>query len=91
VILSLQAPESVLEARVARRLAEATDASEATVNVLRGQRQDLEALDEEEREAAIELDGAAEPDVEDLARRILRGRGTAPLVRRLDYRVRDGH
>jgi aminoglycoside phosphotransferase family enzyme/predicted kinase len=91
VILSLHAPASVLEARVAERLAEAADASEATVDVLRGQRSDLEPLDDEEREAAVDVRGDAELDLEALAGRLLRGRGSAPLVRRLDYRVRDEH
>jgi predicted kinase len=91
VILSLQAAENVLEARVARRLAETADASEATVDVLRGQRGDLEALDDEEREAAIDVAGEGELDLEALSQRILRGRGAAPLVRRLDYRIQDEH
>ena len=83
VVLSLRAPAGVLEARIAKRQAGATDVSEATVDVLRRQREDMEDLNAEEREAAIELDGETEPDVEVLARRILRGR-TAPWRRRLD-------
>ncbi|NIM27500.1 MAG: AAA family ATPase [Gammaproteobacteria bacterium] len=91
VILSLHAAESVLEARVARRLSEAADASEATLEVLRGQRASLEALDDEEREAAIEVPGDDTPDLEALARRCLRGRAGAPVMRRLEAGLDDGH
>ena len=87
-ILSLEAPEQVLETRITERQARATDASEATVDVLRGQRAELEALDDEERGYAIALSGDAASDVEALTRRILRERG-APLVRRLDMPVED--
>lgn len=85
VILAMQAPASVLEARVASRAGDAANVSEATVDVLRGQRRDMQALSDEEREASIEIDTEAELDVDALVRRILRGR-SAPLVRRLDYR-----
>ena len=88
VILSLRAPLAVLKTRIANRQAQATDASEATVDVLRQQRENMEELNNEEREAALELDGGAEPDVEALARRILRGR-PAPWLRRLDHPIRD--
>ena len=88
MILSLRAGLAVLKARIENRQAQATDASEATVDVLRQQRENIEELDSEEREAALELDGAAEPDVEALARRILRGR-PAPWLRRLDHPIRD--
>ncbi len=88
VILSLRAGLAVLKTRIENRQAQATDASEATVDVLRQQRENIEELDSEEREAALELDGAAEPDVEALARRILRGR-PAPWLRRLDHPIRD--
>jgi len=87
-ILSLDVPADVLEARVAQRLAQATDASQATVDVLRGQRVELEPLDGEEREYAIGLSGDAACDVEALTRRLLRERG-APLVRRLDASAED--
>jgi aminoglycoside phosphotransferase family enzyme/predicted kinase len=87
-ILSLDVPTEVLEARVAERQARATDASEATVDVLRDQRAELEALDDEERGYAIALSEDAASDVETLTRRILRERG-APLVRRLDMPVED--
>jgi hypothetical protein len=55
---------------------------------LRGQRAELEALDDEERGYAIALSGDAASDVKALTRRILRERG-APLVRRLDRPVED--
>lgn len=89
VILSLHAPDSVLEGRVARRLSEAVDASDATVDVLRGQRSSLEPLDDEELAAAIRVSGDGALDLEALAHRVLRGRGAAPLVRRLDHGVED--
>jgi aminoglycoside phosphotransferase family enzyme/predicted kinase len=88
VILSLQAPAAVLETRIETRQTQATDASEATVEVLRQQREKLEELSNEERESALVLDGTAEPDVEALARRILRRR-PAPWLRRLDHPIRD--
>ncbi len=88
VILSVHAPERILEARVEGRRAGGGDVSEATVDVLHAQRRDLEALDEEEREITIDVDGGTEPDLVALARRIARDRG-APLVRRLDTGVRD--
>lgn len=90
VILRLSAPMDVLEARVARRQAEANDASEATVAVLRAQREDMDALNDEECETAIEVSGASEPDVNAIARRILRGR-PAPWHRRLDQPIRGQH
>ena len=88
VILSLDAPASVLEARVSRRESEAANVSEASVDVLRRQREELQDLNDEEREASIVLDSEAAPDIETLAQRILRGR-SAPLARRLDPSLRD--
>lgn len=85
-ILSLTAPLPVLEARVARRQVGARDASEATVDVLRGQLQELEPLDEEELGYAIQVSGDADTDTERLARRILKPR-TAPMIRRLEARA----
>ncbi len=90
VILSLRAPIRVLEARIANRRAQATDASEATTEVLRRQLEDMEALNAQERGVAIELDGEAGPDVEMLAERIHRGR-TAPSLRRRERPIHDGH
>ena len=83
VILSMRAPEQVLEARIAERRNEAIDASEATVDVLRTQLRELEAFTDEEQEAVVEVDSGARVGVGTLARRILSRRG-APLVRRLD-------
>jgi predicted kinase len=88
VILSLHAQLAVLETRIEARQAQATDASEATLEVLRQQRENMEELSSEEREAAFALDGTAEPDVEALARRIL-GRRPAPWLRRPDQPNRD--
>ena len=87
-ILSLAAPLPVLEARVTSRQARARDASEATVDVLRGQLEELEPLDEEERAWTIQVPGDADPDVERLARRILKPR-PAPVVRRLEARAEE--
>lgn len=81
VILCLRAPAELLEARIAKRQSEADNVSEATLNVLRQQREDMEELDAEEREAAMDLDSETEPRV--LAERILRSR-SAPWFRRLD-------
>ena len=88
-ILALDAPDSVLETRVTHRRAEATDASEATLDVLRGQRAELEPLDDEEREYCIEVRGDEPPDVDALARRILKPR-SAPVARRLDAPAGEG-
>jgi hypothetical protein len=90
VILRLNAPMEILEARVARRQAEAKDASEATVDVLRAQREAVDELNDVEREAALEVSSSGEPDVNAIARRILRGR-PAPWRRRLAEPVRDQH
>ena len=83
LILCMRAPQEVLESRVAARSAAAVDASEATVEVLAAQLEELEPLGDEERETMLEIDGAAEVDCEALARRIL-ARRSAPLARRLD-------
>jgi hypothetical protein len=88
VILSLRTRLAVLETRIETRQAQATDASEATLEVLRLQRENMEELSSEERELALELDGTTEPDVEALARRILRRR-PAPWLRRLDHPIRN--
>ncbi|MBL8381880.1 MAG: AAA family ATPase [Burkholderiales bacterium] len=65
VIVALDAPRSLLEARIAARAAHGGDASEATVGVLDLQIAALEPLDDDERrrcvrvDAALPLDGAA--------------------------------
>ena len=61
VILDLEAPLEVLEARVAERQAAASDASEAGVEVLRRQAETHEPLDEEERRHAVTLDTTEPP------------------------------
>ena len=88
VILSLGAPAGTLEARIANRQGQADNVSEATLDVLRQQRDDLEELNPEEREAAIVLDSETDPDTVALAQRILQGR-RAPWLRRLDHPVHD--
>ena len=88
VILSLHGRAGILEARIAERQAQASDASEAGVDVLRRQRQDMEELTREESASAIVLDSEAEPDLKALARTILRG-PPAPWMRRLDGGIDD--
>ena len=88
VILSLQGPTGILEARIAERQAQANDASEATVDVLRRQQENLEELNAAEGESAIVLNSEAEPDVKGLAERILHGH-PAPRVRRHEGGIRD--
>jgi aminoglycoside phosphotransferase family enzyme/predicted kinase len=90
VILSLHAPAGILETRIAKRQAQASDASEATVDVLRQQQQDVEELNAAERASTIELDSEAEPDLMVLAERIFRGH-PAPWRRRLHHANRDEH
>jgi len=90
VILSLHGRADMLEARIAKRQAQASDASEAGVDVLRQQRQDMEQLTREESASAIVLDSEAEPDPKALAQAILRG-PPAPWMRRLDGGIDDEH
>ena len=90
VIVSLHAPAEVLETRIANRQAQARDASEATLDVLRRQRDDADDLTAEERESTLALDSETEPDPMALAQRILRGH-PAPWRRRLDHAARDEH
>ena len=87
-ILALDAPAEVLEARIARRQAEASDASEATVDVLRGQLDELEPLAGEERAYAVQVSGETVGDLEALTRHLLRKR-SAPLARRLEAPADD--
>jgi len=90
VILSLHGRADMLEARIAKRQAQASDASEAGVDVLRRQRHDMEELTREESASAIVLDSEAEPDPKAMAQAILRG-PPAPWIRRLDGGIDDGH
>lgn len=55
-IVSCTAPSAVLESRVRNRLAERRDASDATLDVLRDQRQTSEPLSDEERRVTVEWD-----------------------------------
>jgi uncharacterized protein len=89
VILSLHAPQPILEARIVKRQAEASDASEATVDVLRRQRETMDALDAEERKLAMTVSSDAAADVPMIARRLL-GARPAPRHRRLQA-IRDEH
>jgi hypothetical protein len=89
VILSLHAPQPILEARIVKRQAEANDASEATVDVLRQQRETMDALDAEERKLAMTVSSDAAADVPMIARRLL-GARPAPRHRRLQA-IRDEH
>lgn len=90
VIVSLDAPTAVLEARVVQRQASARDASEATLEVLRQQRESLDALDAEERKVAIAVSSECDADVRALARRIRRT-PAALRQRRLAPSIRDAH
>jgi aminoglycoside phosphotransferase family enzyme/predicted kinase len=90
VILSLHGRADMLEARIAKRQAQASDASEAGVDVLRQQRHDMEELTREESASAVVLDSEAEPDLKALAQAILRD-PPAPWMRRLDGGIDDQH
>jgi hypothetical protein len=90
VIVSLEAPEALLEARVVQRQASKSDASEATLEVLRQQRESMHALDAEEQKVAITVSSEDDADVTALTRRILRT-PAAPHQRRLAPSIRDAH
>jgi aminoglycoside phosphotransferase family enzyme/predicted kinase len=68
-VLCLQAPESVLRARVAKRVAEGCDASDADVTILDAQSAVHEALTQEESACAIPVHTHPAPDLDDLLRR----------------------
>ena len=90
VIVSLHAPAEILEARIAKRQAQARDASEATLDVLRRQRDEGEELNAEERESTITVDSEAEPDPMTLAQRIAREH-PVPGRRRHHHAIRSKH
>lgn len=90
VILCLHAPAGLLEARIVKRQSEASDASQATLDVLQRQREEMEALNTEERELAMDVSSDGNADVALIAERILRGR-PAPWRRRLDQTNHDEH
>jgi len=69
-ILAVDAPAALLESRVARRASAGTDASEATVDVLRTQLREREPLDPKEAACAVRIDTATDPDPSDTAARI---------------------
>lgn len=60
VILHCHADDAVLEARIARRRSARTDASEADIDVMRRQKQLVQALDTSEQRAAIAIDAGDE-------------------------------
>lgn len=72
-ILSLEAPEPVLRARVAKRVAEGCDASDADIAVLEAQTQANEPLAPEEAACAIAVRTYPGPDLDDLLRRLAEG------------------
>lgn len=63
VILHCRAPNHVAEARIAKRRAAGTDASEADVHVFRHQRQHSDAFTPEEEAAVIPVDTENEPSI----------------------------
>jgi uncharacterized protein len=67
-VLSLQAPESVLRARVAKRIAEGCDASDADVTILDAQSAVHQPLTPEEAALAIPVYTHPAPDLDDLLR-----------------------
>jgi len=70
VVLALYAPMAVLRARVARRLAEGRDASEASIVVLERQAAARERLSRAERHTAITIDSTAPPTLDEILARI---------------------
>jgi predicted kinase len=86
----LHAPAGLLEARIVKRQSEASDASQATLDVLQRQREEMEALNTEERELAMDVSSDGNADVALIAERILRGR-PAPWRRRLEQTNHDEH
>ena len=69
-ILAVDAPAALLESRVARRASAGTDASEATVDVLRRQLRDREPLDPTEAACTVRIDTSTDPDPTGTAARI---------------------
>ncbi len=66
-LLDLEAPLEILEARVAGRLTEGSDASEAGIEVLHRQAATRDPLDPEEIRHAVRLDTSEAPDAAGLA------------------------
>jgi aminoglycoside phosphotransferase family enzyme/predicted kinase len=69
-VIRCHAPPALLEQRVERRRAQATDASEADLEVLRWQRQRSAPLAPEERAAAIDADTAREDVVQQVLQQL---------------------
>ena len=80
VVLAMHAPVEVLRERVVRRLAEARDASEATLSVLERQIAAHEPLGSQERSMAVEIDSSSPPELETVLAGIERVSG----IRRTD-------
>ncbi len=68
-VLYLQAPESVLRARVAKRVAEGCDASDADITILDAQSAVHQPLTQEESACAIAVHTHPGPNLDDLLRR----------------------
>jgi predicted kinase len=88
VILDVHAPQEVLQARIAKRQADGTDPSEATISVLLRQREEMDALNSEERKLAMNVGNDSGAEITLIAERILRGR-PAPWSRRLEESIDD--
>jgi aminoglycoside phosphotransferase family enzyme/predicted kinase len=69
-ILCLQAPEPVLRARVAKRVAEGCDASDANLAILDAQSAAHQPLSPEEEACAIQVHTHPGPDLDDLLQRL---------------------
>jgi aminoglycoside phosphotransferase family enzyme/predicted kinase len=69
-LLCLQAPESVLRARVAKRVAEGCDASDADVTILNAQTAARQPLSPEEEACAIAVHTHPAADLDDLLQRL---------------------
>ncbi len=69
-VLALVAPMAVLRERVARRLAEGRDASDASVAVLECQAAACERLSRSERRTAITINSTAPPSIDQVLARI---------------------
>jgi len=70
-VLCLHAPEAVLRARVAKRIAEGCDASDADVTILAAQSAVRQPLTQEEGAYAIQVYTHPAPDLDDLLRQLI--------------------
>lgn len=78
VILSCQADDAVLERRIALRQAARSDASEADIDVMRGQKAFAQALDASEQRAAIVIDAGDDASLTRAIDRLAALGGTPP-------------